>query len=834
MLSHNRTLTSTKRTSATTWVGTGRAQHSVMSIFQDCRYALRLLRKSPGFSVVAVLALALGIGANTAIFSVVNSILLRSLPYRDASRLVVAWETNASRGWQRSDTAGSTFLDWKEQSASFEDMAVLERGSGTVNGFGEPEQIPGLRVSANYFDMLGVGAALGRTFLPAEGHGGRKNVIVISYRLWQKLMHGDRSAIGRTVILDGLPYTLIGVLPSDFWTPVPGDGFVPWPQEELRRYNRNARNLSVIGKLKPGVTPDQAKAELDTIERRLAGQFPALQGWSTTVTPLKEVVVANIRPALLILLAAVGFVLLIACANLANLLLARGATRMRETAIRGALGAGRVRLIRQYLSENLLLALIGGILGLLLALWGVDLLEAAVPHNISATGGELDRQRIAIDGVVLAFTFLLSAGTGIVFGIIPALAASRADVSSTLKEGGRTTAAAGRRMRSALAISEIALALVLLICAGLTIKSFWRIRHVDPGFRPGHALAMEMELPTDSRYRQPREQADFFRRVLDHVGEVPGVTAAGVGDILPLQQADDRTSFLIEGRPPLSNGQRLSANDRSVSEKFFAAMGIPLREGREFTAHDKPGRPLVVIVDDAFVKRFFLPEGIGNPIGQRLRFTQSVREIVGVVGSVRHAGLNQEPAPTIYLPFEQNPSARMSLVTRTAVDPSSLIRAVKNAIYAVDRDQPVYDIRTMEQAVQATTASERLTISLLGVFAAVAVFLASLGIYGVMSYTVAQRRHEVGIRMALGAGSRDVLRLVLRQGFTLAGIGIAAGLAAGGCGHARALCLAVRREPRRPAGVRRHRRAARCDRPDRRVSARGARCQSRPHSLLAL
>ena len=747
------------------------------TLLHDIRYALRILRKSPGFTLVAVLAL--GIGANTAIFSVVNSVLLRPLPYEHPERLVLVWENSRGQGWNRIGPSGPDFVDFRQQNHSFEDMTLVEPGTGTLTGFGEPQQFPGLRVSNNFLRFLGVKVAVGRDFEPGEGWQNR--VAIISHAMWLKYFGGDPKAIGRRIIADGLPYTLIGVLPANFWSPVPAEALVPWVDQDLLRQYPMDHRFGLFARLRPGVSVREANDELAALVRRRAEKVPAMQGWSAAAVPMQEALVEYVRPALWILLGAVALVLLIACANLANLLLARAAAREREIAVRTALGARSRRLVRQFLTESAVLGLLGGVLGLLLALWGVDFLDSLVPHTIKVpdVAAEIVRPRIAMDLRALLFTGIISLLTGLFFGLAPAFAAARTNVNETLKEGGRTASRGTRRLRLGFVVSEVALALVLLVCAALTLKSFWRIQQVRPGFQAERVLSMEMELPTDSKYRTEREQAEFFRRVLENAAALPGVRSAALTSVLPLDASENQqVEFLIEGQPPLPSGQRLPADYRAVSPGFFAALGIPLRDGRDFTARDKEGAPLVAIIDETLARRYFTAGGqVRNPIGQRLRFSRTTWEIVGVVGNVKHAGLDKQPVPTIYLPYLQSPEMRMSLVLRTAADPRGMIHAAKNAIYAVDRDQPVYKIRTLRDVLSGSQASPRFTLLLLGVFAGVALLLASVGIYGVISYTIAQRTHEIGIRIALGARTGHVLGMVVGQGMLLAGLGVALGLA---------------------------------------------------------
>ena len=746
-------------------------------MLNDLRFAIRVLWKSPGFTTVAVVALALGIGANTAIFSLVNSVLLRPLPFRDSNRLAIFWETDPSQGFNRQGPSGPNYLDFRDQSKSFEDMALLEQGTGTVTGFGEPQQIPALRVTRSFLPVLGFTPILGRNFAPSEGWNQR--VVIIGYGAWERYYGKDPHVLGKRMLVDDLPYTVIGVLPSSFWFPDPGELIVPWVDTDLLHRSRYQHNFGVFGHLKPGVSVQQANAELNMIEHRIGEQVVGLKDWATTVVLLGDVVSENVRSGLLLLLAAVALVLLIACANLANLMLARAAGRTRETAIRMALGAGRWRLARQFLTESAVLGVLGGVLGLLVALWGVDLLDKVVPQSMPLSGGAgiVVRPAIHADAWALIFTLAISLATGLIFGLAPAFAASRAKVHDALKEGSRGSSAGGNRLRNAFAVSEVGLALVLLIGAGLVMKSFWRIQQVNPGFAADHVLAMEMELPTDSKYRTRPEQTEFFRRVLENVRSLPMVRSAGVTNQLPLDTSDEpRVEFTIVGRAPLPSDQGYLADYRDASPDYFRAMGIPLLKGRVFTDQDKLDRPGVAIINETLARRYW-PDG-GNPIGQRLGFGKETfsPEIVGVVGDVKNSALNQQTAPAVYTSYLQLPEMKMSLVVRAEGDPANMIRAVEKQVWAVDKDQPMYKIRTMEQVVGESQSSSRFTLAVLAIFAAVAMGLAAVGIYGVISYTVTQRTREIGIRIALGAERSDVLRLVVGQGTVLAVSGVAVGL----------------------------------------------------------
>ena len=745
-------------------------------LFADLRYACRMLARNPGYTAVAVLTLALGIGANTATFTLVHSVLLRPLPYKDADRLVHIWQQNLPRGWTRVGVSGPNYMDWREQSRLFEELSLHEQGSATLTGMGEPEQVPGMRVTTNFFAVTGARAELGRLFLPEEERGGRHNVGIVTHGFWRRRFASDPGIIGRQVQMDGLTYTCVGVLSADFWLPVAAEVFVPWDLDELRRRNRAGADFGVVGRLKPGVTLAQASEEINAIQRRIGEQNAGFRDWSALVLPLRDALVGGIRRALVVLLGAVGFVLLIACANVANLLLARGIARQKEIAIRAAIGAGRGRLVRQLLTESLLLGLMGGAFGLLTAAWGADfvarLLPRRVPIEESATLVAL--ARVSVDGTVLAFTFLTALATGFVFGLAPALAASQTSPGSALKTGGGPAGAAPHRLRDGLVISEIALALVLLAGAGLMIQTFRQLLRAQPGFVPGHLLTVEMELPTDSKYRQPREQAAVFERFLEGVQALPGVRSAALTHIVPLSEYENRTSFEIQGPATLAPGERATADFRSVSPDYFHTLGIPLVAGRSFDHRDHAAAPCVVIVDQLLARRYWPAE---DPLGRRLGFRRGACEIVGVVGAVKGSGMRRDPQPTLYMTYWQVPVARMSLVVRTLGDQASLAETVKRAVWAVDSDQPVYNIRTMDQLVAESTSDSRFTLILLSVFAALALALAMVGIYGVMSYSVSQRRQEIGIRMALGARSGDVFRMVVGCAMRLAAIGVATGLA---------------------------------------------------------
>jgi putative ABC transport system permease protein len=742
------------------------------------RYSWRTLSKMPGFTVLAVLVLALGIGANTAIFSVVNSVVLRPLPYRDSDRLVLIWETDLKDGIRREGASAPNFFDWQEQSQSFDEMALLEVGTGTLTGGGEPEQVVGLRVTTNFLSLLGAKTTLGRSFTPAEGAGkARYPVAVLSNGFWKRRFASDPGVIGRTFTMNSEPYTVIGVLAADFYQPLPSDLYVPWPVGELRARERADHSFGCVARLKPQVTIAQAQAELSAIARRIDAQTPRLAGWDVAVVGMKQALFENIRPALLLLLGAVGLLLLLACVNVASLWLARVTSRSKELAIRAALGAQRGRLITQILSESLLLSLLGGTLGVFFAVWGVDLLSAVLPATLpmAEAGAEVVRPAISVDARALAFALLISTGAALIFGLIPALYAARADLNDALKAGGRTSSQAPSRTRvwDLLVAGEVALATMLLIGAGLAMKSFVNLQQVNPGIRPDHVLTFRMRLPTDNLYKSDREQAAFYRRVLDHAERIPGIQSIGLTDVLPLGEQNDREYFTIEKRP-LPPGQSLVADFRRISPEYLKTMGIALLQGRPLSDRDVRDAPLVILIDETLARQYFPNE---NPLGRRMRLWGQFREVVGVVSQVHHYGLEKQPEPTIYAPYQQMSNKAMALAVRTTMDTQSVAKAVKQAVWSVDPGQPVFQIRSMDDYISLAETAPRISTALLLVFAAVSMLLAALGIHGVVSYGVAQRTREFGLRMALGSTPAQLKTLVVRSGLLTALIGLVAGMA---------------------------------------------------------
>jgi predicted permease len=758
---------------------------------QDVRLALRSFTRNPGFALAAVLSLAIGIGANTSIFSVANALLLRPLPYKDATRLVILWNRSPGLDIVQDWFSTAQYLDIKNAHHGFEEVAIASGGSDNLTGEGEPERVGTIRVSSNLLPMLGAQASSGRLFLPDEDAPDRPATAVLSYGMWARRYGSDPRMLGKSITIDGKTYEVVGILQQSFslphevlptlYGPEQPEVFLPFPLGAKAAGIRTHEDYNILGKLKPGVSVAQAQAEMDTITARLRRDYPESYppngGLTFGIVPLLEQVVGDVRRALLVLLSAVGLVLLIACANVANLLLSRAVARQQEIAVRAALGASRGRIVRQLLTESLLLSLCGGLLGVILCVWGVKWIHVLGTKSIPRLAD------IGIDARVLLFTLLLSVFSGILFGLAPALRVSRIDLNTTLKDAGRGSAGTssvwgrGNNVRRLLVVSELALSVVLLIAAGLLLRSFAQLQSVAPGFNPKNVLTFELAL-NGQRYGDGQIRLNTYRQLWNALGQIPGITAAGGITSLPLSQSFAWTPITVEGRTPLPGEKFLNADARVGGGRYFQAMEIPLRSGRFFTEEDIAGKTPVVIIDEFMAEQLWRGQ---DAVGKRIHMVESEvpwLTVAGVVGRVKHESLDSDPRIAFYLPQTQYPSRAMTVVMRSQGDPSALSPSIKKELRGIDPDLPMYSVRTMDDRVQESLARRRFSMLLLGIFAGVALVLATIGIYGVMAYLVNQGTREIGIRMAIGATQREIVRLVVFQGMTLAVAGVGIGLAA--------------------------------------------------------